>query len=318
MSTNIVKQPGWTLSVICDSPATPASGDPVRFGAFTGVAETAESDAGNATGYTSVYFGPCIVDVSVKAVDGSGNSAVALGDAIFYVDADTPKLSKKSTGYLFGFALETITSGSTDTINVMKVPTPGAGTLAAGSVGTTQLATSGVTAAKLSATLKTGYIPLPLTSWRLISTNDIAAKNATDGGLISLDTDPTLKRVNGATDKKLRIAWAAASVVEITNDFAYPPDLDEASVVTFKFIAAMAGATNSPTVAVGYFENVGDTNAGGNSGAVTGTSLAVYSVQIAAVDVGALPAAASISLTPAAHGTDALYVYGTWIEYTRA
>lgn len=318
MSTNIVKQPGWTLSVICDSPATPASGDPVRFGAFTGVAETAESDAGNATGYTSVYFGPCIADVSVKAVDGSGNSAVALGDAIFYVDADTPKLSKKSTGYLFGFALEAITSGSTDTINVMKVPTPGAGTLAAGSVGTTQLAASGVTAAKLSATLKTGFVPLPLTAWRLIATNDVAASGSADGGTLSLDTAPKLKRVNAATDKKLRVEWAASSSIEITQDFVYPPDIDEASVVTVKILAASGGATNSPTVAVGYFENVGDTNAGGNTGAVTGTSVALYSVQIAASDVGAVPAAASVTLTPAAHTTDALYIYGTWIEYTRA
>lgn len=318
MSTNIIMEPGYRQSVVTSDPTTPASGDPVRYGSLTGIAETAKGEGQNAATYTSVYFGPGVFDVSVKAVDGSGNSAVAVGDAIFYVDADTPKLSKKSSGYFYGFANETITSGSTDTINVIHTPSPGAGSLAAGAVGTTQLATSGVTAAKLSSTLKTGYIPLPLTAWRLIATNDLAAKGTPDGGLISLDTDPTLKRVNAATDKKLRLAWAATSVVEITQDFAYPPDIDDASTLTVNIIAAMASTNDTPTIAVGYFENVGDTNAGGNTTAVTGATIAKYSRTIAAADVGAIPAGASVTLIPAAHGTDALYIYGAWIEYTRA
>lgn len=317
MATNIIQEPGWTLSVPCSNPTTPVSGDPVRFGVLTGVAQTNKGEGGNASGNTTVYFGPCTVNMSVQGTDGS-NSAVAVGDSIFYVDANTPKLSKTSSGYFFGFALETVNSGATATIKVFHPANPGAGTLASGGVGSTQLATSAVTAAKLSATLKTGFVPLLLTSWRLIASNDIAAKNAADGGLISLDTDPTLKRVNGATDKQLRLAWAASSSIEITNQFVYPPDLDEASIVEFHFLAASGGATNSPVVAVGYFEGVGDTNAGGNSGAVTGTTVAEYSVSIAAADVGATPQAASVALTPAAHTTDALYIYATWIEYTRA
>lgn len=28
-------------------------------------------------------------------------------------------------------------------------------------------------------------------------------------------------------------------------------------------------------------------------------------------------AVATVTLTPGAHGTDALYVYGVWVEYTR-
>ena len=317
MATNIRKEPGYTFSVICADPTTPASGGPVRFGAFTGIALTDESAGGNESGYTSVYFGPCEVSVSVKGTDG-GNSAVAVGDTLFYVDGATPKISKTASGYFFGFALETVGSGSTATIKVMKPATPGAGSLASGAVGTTQLATSGVTAAKLSSTLKTGFIPLSLTSWRLIASNDIAAVGTPDGGLLSLDTAPTLKRINAATDKQLRIAWAASGVVEITNSFVYPPDLDDTAAVEFHFLAAMAGVTNTPVVAVGYFEGVGDTNAGGNSAAVTGTSIAEYSVTIAAGDVGVSPQSASVSLIPASHGTDVLYIYSTWIEYTRA
>lgn len=314
MATNIRHEPGWNLPVAVTNPATPASGDPVRLGNLTGIALTDEGDGGNESTETSVNFGPYIAEFSVKGIDDSGNSAVALGDSIFYVDADTPKLSKKASGYFYGFAMGTLEAGATGTIEVYHPP---AGTWV-GTVNTSDLATGSVTAAKLAATLKTGYIPLPLTTWRIVATNDVAAKDAADGGTISLDTDPTLKRVNGATDKKLRLSWAATSVVEIVNDFVYPPDLDEAANVEVHILAAMADTNDTPVIAVSYFEGVGDSNAGGNTAAITGATIAEYSVTIAHANVGATPKAASVGLTPAAHGTDALHIYGAWIEYTRA
>jgi hypothetical protein len=159
MADNLIYEPGYKLSVVCSNPTTPASGDPVRYGNLTGLALTDESGGGNASGYTTVDFGPYVADLSVKAVDDNGNSAVAVGDALWYVDADTPKLSKKTAGYFFGFALEAIGSGSTDTINVLHCPAPGTGTLAASSIGATQLASSAVTTAKLaSAAVETAKI----------------------------------------------------------------------------------------------------------------------------------------------------------------
>lgn len=326
MATNMTRDDIYRIPVVCSDPATPASGDPVRYGLLTGVALVAESAGGNATGETTVDFGPREWNLSVKAVNDSGNSAVAKGDAIFYVDADTPKLSKKSSGYFFGIASEAITSGSTATIKVMHIPSPGAGTLGSGTVGATNLATDSVTtvkiadaqvtAAKLTTTMATGFINLPLTGWRLTAANDIAAKNAADGGLISLDTDPTLKRVNAATDKQLRIAWAATSVVEITCQFAYPPDLDDTAAVTFNALMGMSGAADTPVIAVSFWEGVGDTNAGGNTAALA-AAVAQKTVVIAAGDVGAYPKAATVGLIPAAHGTDAIYMYAAWITYTR-
>lgn len=313
MATNIIQEPGWTLSVACSHPTTPTAGAPCRYGEMTGVALTKEGEGSNSATEATVYFGPCVVDVSVKAIDDSGNSAVVVGDTIYYVDADTPVLSKKASGYMFGFAKEAVEAGATATIQVIKV----AGGAWTGSVATSDIGTGAVTAVKLATTLKTGFVNLPLSTWRIIATNDIAAKDAADGGLISLDTDPTLKRVNGATDKQLRLAWAATSVVEIANSFIYPPDLDDAAAVTVKVLAAMEAANDTPVLAVSYFEGVGDTNAGGNTLAVTGTTAAVYSVAVAHANVGAAPKAAAISITPAAHGTDALYIYGVWVEYTR-
>lgn len=57
--------------------------------------------------------------LSVKAIDGAGNSAVAFGDHIYRVDADTPKLSKKNTGVFVGTALTTLASGATGDVEVL-------------------------------------------------------------------------------------------------------------------------------------------------------------------------------------------------------
>lgn len=318
MAKNRVRHTSHYLSVACTNPTTPASGDPVRLGARTGVALTNESEGGNASGNTSVDFGPRVWDLSVKGVNDSGNSAVAVGDAIYYVDADTPKLSKKASGYFFGFALEAVGSGQTDTINVAKADSPGSGTLSAGGVGTTQLADEAVTAAKLSNQLAVGFIPLPLAQARLIASNDIPASGAADGGIISQDTAPKLERVNDATDKKLRIVWASSSNIEITWDFPYPNDLDDAADVVVHLLMKMAaGGMDTPTVAVGYFEGVGDTNAGGNTASLS-TTLAEKTVTILAADIGAAPSAASVTVAPGTHTNEAAELYGAWVTYSRA
>lgn len=117
MSTNQVFDHGDALSVACSDPATPASGDPVRLGELGGVAQTDEGDGGNAADHTSVAF-VGVFELSVKGVNGSGNTAIAPGDTIFYVDADTPKLSAKATGHKYGTALDAVSSGQIATIRV--------------------------------------------------------------------------------------------------------------------------------------------------------------------------------------------------------
>ncbi len=105
----------WTKSrpLTCTDPATPASGDPVLCGQIPGVCLVNENADGEATCALNGAF-----NLSVKGIDQSGNSAVAKGDAIYYVTGDTPKLSKKNTGVLFGYALGTVGSSATATIAV--------------------------------------------------------------------------------------------------------------------------------------------------------------------------------------------------------
>lgn len=113
MAKNIVFEKGVQLSLTCTDPTTPASGDPVLCGQIPGVALTAERTDGTTTVKTDGT-----ATLSVKGIDGSGNSAVAAGDILYYVTGDTPKISKKTTGVRFGYALATVGSGSTATIEV--------------------------------------------------------------------------------------------------------------------------------------------------------------------------------------------------------
>lgn len=305
----------WHKKVICTHPTTPLTGNLCRVGDETGVALTSEATTdtgltGNLTGYTTIDVGPGRWKVPVKGANEAGNVAVADGDRLYYVDTDvndgTGFLSRKRSGYFFGYARGAVNSGSTTSIEVDHV--------SAGHSG----------AANQSATQSVGYIALPLAQARLIASNDIAAKGTPDGGLISLDTDPTFKRVNAATDKQLRIAWAATSVIPITWGFVIPPDMDIFSaVLTINLIMSMAATADTPTVAVNYFNNAvgsaysGDTNAGGNTGAVTGTTPTKYTKTIAVADLVAAGSMGIVELVPAAHGTDALYLWGAYISYNK-
>lgn len=113
MATNKVYDEGEQFSVAVTDPATPKSGDPVLVGQIPGVATTNE----RADGTTSVDT-EGVYRLSVKGVDGSGNKAIAAGDIVYYVAADTPKLSVKATGVRYGYALDGVTAGQTSTIRV--------------------------------------------------------------------------------------------------------------------------------------------------------------------------------------------------------
>lgn len=115
MSTNIVFDKADVISITFAADAS--AGDPVAIGQVTGVAVNDVDVSVNAVGLLQVRG---IANLSVKAIDKDGNSAVAIGDAIYYVAGQTPVLSKVVTaGVLFGYALEAITSGSTATIQVL-------------------------------------------------------------------------------------------------------------------------------------------------------------------------------------------------------
>jgi len=303
---------GETLSLAVTHPTTPTSGAPVRAGFLTGVAQTAEDAAGD----TTVAIGLRVDDLSVKAVNDSGNSAVAKFDALFYTDADTPPLSKKSSGYFYGYALETVTSGATSTIRVLHIPS-GSGTFGAGAIGETAYADNSVSARALTDTLATGFIPLDIGSLRIIAANVIG--NTSEGMLLDGNTAPSLQRVNGATDKAMRVIWAASSSVEVQfPPVPKPPDLDGTADLTVHLMLGKDTNTDTTvTVDVQIFDGVGDTEAGSATAALAAAALSEYTGTILAADLAEAPGFLNISLVPGAHTTDAIWLHAAWIEYTR-
>jgi predicted RecA/RadA family phage recombinase len=112
MATN--KKFDSAKTLVVPVPVGTVSGDPVVYGNRPGVALTTRDAAGNAT----VQFDG-VFTLSVKGVNGTGNVAVAAGDILYHVAADTPKLSKKDTGVRFGYAMGAVTTGTTSTIDVI-------------------------------------------------------------------------------------------------------------------------------------------------------------------------------------------------------
>lgn len=93
------------------------SGDPVVVGGISGVLTTDVSSTNEGTIRRRGIF-----RLTAKAVNDTGNSAIAVGDPIYHVAADEWKLSKKaSAGPLYGYAVTGLTAGSTGTIQVCLV-----------------------------------------------------------------------------------------------------------------------------------------------------------------------------------------------------
>lgn len=214
--------------------------------------------------------------------------------------------------------------------NLVSIDPTGAGTTMAGTLavtgnttlsGTLNLSgaltnTGGIGASSLTTNLKTGTIPLDLWTARLISGN--AIQNTTEAGVPDGNTSPLLQRVNGATDKQVRLQWAAGQSVEIQFPaIVLPADFDTSLSASVKFLAASSGVSDTPVITVYWFSGIGDTDQGGNSGAVTGTTIAAYSRTIAASAANTQLKPVSIAIAAGTHATDALNVYACWVEYTR-
>lgn len=118
MAKNIVDRAADRIAVVVTDPATPASGDPVVAGQLPGVALTNKNTTDNLT--TVQTNGSALLSVKGVTTAAAG-SAVAVGDIIYYVPGNTPKLSKAvgdAGAVRFGYALATVGSGSTATIEV--------------------------------------------------------------------------------------------------------------------------------------------------------------------------------------------------------
>lgn len=110
MANNKIMRPGWRVSIACDAPAVPASGDPVVVGDMTGIALTDERPDGE----TSVDLGPAVYTIEVEETENAG---IGVGDAL-YINLATAAVTNNPLQRFFGFALDTIPALDTATIRV--------------------------------------------------------------------------------------------------------------------------------------------------------------------------------------------------------
>ncbi len=156
-------------------------------------------------------------------------------------------------------------------------------------------------------------VPVPLATLRELTTGAVP-NAAANGGLLASDTTPILSTANGDTDGAFRLTWASSNSDAI--GFQIPiPDISSGKDLTIHFRAAMAGATDTPTMASDVYFNEGDTKVEDVSAAITGTSYAEYSITVANADIPDGAQTMSVELTIGAHTTDAAYLTALWVEY---
>lgn len=174
-----------------------------------------------------------------------------------------------------------------------------------------------------------GFVPIPLTQWREVVSNDTAALGTAgatgSGGILATDTTPALEYINGDTNSTLRLRWAASNSDPLVCHVMIPADLDETQPIYFKAVGLMSGATNTPVLSLDtYFTEL---TAGGQAKVEDDTSAFssaadVVTATIAASDFSALvnnntPLFATIEITPGAHTPDILDIYATYLQYTK-
>lgn len=120
MATNRIFAKGTQLKVAPDlcANATVASGDPVAVGQIPGVAlDTADDTVANDGECTVQFDGVFDLEVVGTSDDGTTGAAIGIGDVV-YIDTDGTLNVDTSNGIRFGYALEAVASGATETIKV--------------------------------------------------------------------------------------------------------------------------------------------------------------------------------------------------------
>jgi hypothetical protein len=244
--------------------------------------------------------------------------ALAVGATLY--GAASGKIQDTAAGSALGIAITAADADGDDIdfVDIAVSSTTAAGTSIADAGGFTAAATVEAALAELYQHVLSAqaFIPVALTSLRELTAGAIP-NAAANGGLLASDTTPILNTANGDTDGAFRLSWAASNSDAVGFQIPLPPDFDGAANLEIHVRAAMAGATDTPTISCDSYFDEGDIKVADVSAAITGAAYAEYTITIAAADIPDTAQTFSVELTPGAHTTDALYLSAIWIEYKR-
>lgn len=123
-------------------------------------------------------------------------------------------------------------------------------------------------------------------------------------------------------NKEVVLKWGShATPGKIAVIFAIPDDLDGSANAEVHFLAAMSAANDTPEMTMEAYFNAGDTDCAGADDEVDGgVTLTEYLNVLALADVPDGPAHLTVIMNPkdGEMGTDDLYLYAIWLEYTRS
>lgn len=155
-------------------------------------------------------------------------------------------------------------------------------------------------------------VPIPFGAFTLEDGTTLAKYSAGGG-------TPGFQQIS---NKEVVLAWDGnANPAAVSCTIPMPLDLNGGADVVVHFLAAMAGATDTPVIVFEAYFGKGDTDCAGTDPEVTGgTTLTEYTMTIDSGDVPAPPSALTLVIDPTdgEMGTDELHIYGVWLEYTRA
>ncbi|MGW8161038.1 MAG: DUF2190 family protein [Desulfobulbales bacterium] len=117
MATNLAQGYGLVIQATNASGANIASGQPMLVG-DQGLAGVCIQDIANGASGSLELPPGVIFDYPVKGHNGSGNTAVAVGDKVYYTAGDA-FMDVDTSATFMGWALEAVTSGETTTVEVL-------------------------------------------------------------------------------------------------------------------------------------------------------------------------------------------------------
>lgn len=160
-----------------------------------------------------------------------------------------------------------------------------------------------------------GCIPIPLSSFREVSSTGDVGDASANGGVLASDTTPVL--LGRATLNDWVISWATGNVDPIGVSMALPNDFDD-TADAYLDLEVSSGTTNAATIVVA--SSWGGGSEVSDSTSDTATKSATQHVIQVTIDKDDIPAGAAcvtFRLTPPTHATDAILLHGARLKYKR-
>ena len=165
-----------------------------------------------------------------------------------------------------------------------------------------------------------GYLPIPLTAFREVTSAGAVGAIAAIGGVLASDTTPVLGAA--ATSEAMQIVWAAGNADIIQASISLPGDFSGAFDVLLELQVLTDNAGGGGIEAATFTVNSSwDNGAQVVDTATDGTpAVTVHKVTatIAAADVADAPSFVNIQLVPGTHANDPIHLLSARLVFRRA